>query len=136
MKGSGTMANDIAIIKDNWLDLADRLKDMPMPFQRDVFLAEFGVAGTLHIDDILIRTEGIAVGNVLVLKREAGNEHDVFAIRVETANGDKIGYVPNQDSPILARLMDAGKLLVARVVHKELEDYLLNIRIAVDMKEV
>ena len=32
--------------------------------------------------------------------------------------------------------MDAGKQLIAKVVHKELEDHWLNMRIAIDMKEV
>ena len=32
--------------------------------------------------------------------------------------------------------MDAGKQLAAKVVRKELEEHWLNIRIAIDMKEV
>ena len=44
--------------------------------------------------------------------------------------------MPRKHNPILARLMDAGKLLTAKVVHKELEDHWLNIRIAIDMKDL
>lgn len=130
------MANDIAIVKDNWLDLADRLKDMPMPFQRDIFLLECHVAGTMHVDDILVKTKDIDVNTALLLKREGENENDGLAILVETVGGEKLGYVPRSHNTILARLMDAGKLLTAKVVRKELEDHWLNIRIEIYMKDV
>ena len=130
------MANDIAIVKDNWLDLADRLKDMPMPFQRDISLLECHVARTMHIDDILVKTKGVDDGTALVLKREPENENDNLAILVETVGGDKLGYVPQRHNPVLARLMDAGKLLAAKVVRKELEGHWLNICIEIYMKDV
>ena len=130
------MANDIAIVKDNWLDIADRLKNMPMPFQRDIFLLECHVAGAMHIDDILVKTKDIDVGTVLALKREPENGNDGLAILVKTVGGEKLGYVPRKHNPILARLMDAGKLLTTKVVHKELEDHWLNIRIEIYMKDV
>ena len=130
------MANDIAIVKDSWLDIADRLKDMPMPFQRDIFLLEYHVARTMHVDDILAKAKDIDVGAALALKREPENENDGLAILVETVGGDKLGYVPRSHNPVLARLMDAGKLLTTKVVHKELEDHWLNIRIEIYMKDV
>ena len=130
------MVNEITIVKDNWPDLANRLKDLPVPFQQDIFLQECHVAGTMHIDDILIKAKDVDVGTALVLKREPKNEHDELAILVETVGGEKLGYVPRKHNPILARLMDAGKLLTAKVVHKELEDHWLNIRIAIDMKDL
>ena len=130
------MANDVAIVKDNWLDLAERLKDMPMPFQRDIFLLECHVARTMHIDDILVKTKGVDDGAALVLKREPENENDGLAILVETVGGEKLGYVPRRHNPVLARLMDAGKLLAAKVVRKELEGHLLNICIEIYMKDV
>ena len=130
------MANELVAVRDNWLDLADRLKDLPMPFEQEIFLEECHVAGTMHVDDILIKTKDVAVGTALVLKRDPQNEHDELAILVETAAGEKLGYVPSKHNRILARLMDAGKQLVAKVVHKELEDHWLNMRIAIDMKEV
>ena len=130
------MSNEIAIVKDNWPDLADRLKDMPMPFQRDIFLLECHVARTMHVDDILVKAKDIDVGTALVLMREPGNECDGLAIRVVTAGGEELGYVPRCHNPVLARLMDAGKLLTARVVRKTLEDHWLDIRIEIYMKDV
>jgi len=38
-----------------------------------------------------------------------------MAIEVFTLSRQKLGYVPKFRNPVLARLMDAGKLLVAEV---------------------
>ena len=130
------MTNEIAVIEKNWLSIAGQAADLPVPFEQEIFLEECHVAGTMHVDDILIKAKGVTIGTALVLKRDPQNEHDALAILVETAAGEKLGYVPSKHNRILARLMDAGKQLIAKVVHKELEDHWLNMRIAIDMKEV
>ena len=56
------MANEIAVIEKNWLALADQVKDLPVPFEQDIFLLECHVARTMHVDDILIKTKDVAVG--------------------------------------------------------------------------
>ena len=69
------MANEVAVIEKNWVALADQVKDLPVPFEQEIFLEECHVAGTMHVDDILIKTKDVAVGTVLVLKRDPQNEH-------------------------------------------------------------
>jgi len=130
------MANELATIKENWLELSEKFKNMPMPFEHDIFLQECHVAGTMHVDDILVKTQGVDVGVPLVLKREPKNEYDELAIAVETASGDRIGYVPRKYNQVYARLMDAGKLLTAKVAHKELEDHWLNLRMEIYLKDI
>lgn len=130
------MTSDIAIIKDNWMELYDGKKDLPVPFQQEIFLQECHVAGTMHVDDILIKTQSLDVGSALVLKREPDNEYDELAISICTANGVHIGYVPKKYNQAYARLMDAGKLLVAKLSHKELEDHWLNLRVEIIMKDI
>ena len=39
----------------------------------------------------------------------------IKAILVLNGSGEKIGYVPEKDNLIFARLMDAGKMLTARI---------------------
>ena len=43
------------------------------------------------------------------------NKFDKNAILLITENKKKLGYVPEKDNIIFARLMDAGKLLVAKI---------------------
>jgi hypothetical protein len=85
-----------------------------LPFAQDIFLLETHVAG-LHHYDIKNLHEPLKVADVLQLFREPSNSHDELAIEVFTLSRQKLGYVPKFRNPVLARLMDAGKLLIAEV---------------------
>lgn len=130
------MANEITVVRDNWMELADHFRNLPMPFQQEVFLKDCHVAGTMHVDDVLIKTADVTEGSVLSFRREPENEYDELAIAVLNAKGERIGWVPRKHNEVFARLMDAGKLLVAKVSHKELEDHWLNLRIGIYLKEM
>ena len=54
------------------------------------------------------------VGDALTLIREPDNVHDAKAVRVEW-QGKKIGYVPRRENADVARLMDGGHMLMARI---------------------
>jgi hypothetical protein len=54
------------------------------------------------------------VGDALTLIREPDNVHDAKAVRVEW-QGHKIGYVPRRENTDVARFMDGGQTLVARI---------------------
>jgi hypothetical protein len=55
------------------------------------------------------------VGDPLVLIREPDNPYDSNAVRVEW-QGQKIGYVPRRENADVARFMDRGQRLEARIV--------------------
>jgi hypothetical protein len=54
------------------------------------------------------------VGDSLTLVREADNPHDAKAVRVEW-QGHKIGYVPRRENADVARFLDRGQSLEARI---------------------
>jgi len=54
------------------------------------------------------------VGDALALVREPDNPHDANAVRVEW-QGHKIGYVPRRENHDVARFMDRGQRLEARI---------------------
>ena len=85
-----------------------------LPFGRDIFLLETHVAG-LAYHQITQALPDLAVGQALILRREPSNLHDPLAIEILTGGGLKLGYVPRHRNPVLARLMDAGKQLLATV---------------------
>lgn len=58
--------------------------------------------------------EKMKVGDALVLVREPDNPYDAKAIRVEW-RGQKLGYVPRRENADIARLMDNGARLEARI---------------------
>jgi hypothetical protein len=55
------------------------------------------------------------VGDALTLIREPDNPYDPMAVRVEW-QGRKIGYVPRRENDDVARLLDRGRSLSARIV--------------------
>ena len=54
------------------------------------------------------------VGDALALIREPDNSHDAKAVRVEW-QGHKIGYVPRRENADVARFLDGGQAMVARI---------------------
>jgi hypothetical protein len=57
----------------------------------------------------------LRVGDALTLVREPDNSHDARAVRVEW-RGHMIGYVPRRENAGVARLLDQGQVLEARIV--------------------
>ena len=90
-------------------DLGDVLK----PLIREIHLFDTFVAGTMHLEDASVLTQ-VAVDDKLILQRE-DNKYDSKAILILTESRKKLGYIPEKDNLIFSRLMDAGKLLAAKV---------------------
>lgn len=83
------------------------------PLTQEIHLFDSYVAGTTHLVDKSV-LENIKVGDRLTLQRE-DNKFDSNAILILNSENKKLGYVPEKDNIIFARLMDAGKLLMARI---------------------
>ena len=129
------MSGELIVAEKDWLAVKGSVESLPMPFKHEVFLKECHVAGTLHVDDVLYKTKTVNVGTRLALKRDVGNERDPLAICVETQEGDRVGWIPQKYNDVLARLMDAGKRLFAKVSSKSLEDHWLNLRIEIYLED-
>lgn len=108
---------------------------LPKPYERDIFLFDTYVAGTTHIENIEAIGNSLQEGDKLVFYREPNNPHDPQAIRIETIQEVKIGYVPQQDNVIFSRLMDAGKALFGKVLEKEMRGNWLRIKIKIYLHE-
>lgn len=89
------------------------LGQMLKPLIQEIHLFDTFAAGTTHLKDKSI-LEQIKIGDKLILQRE-DNRFDDNAILILTEGKKKLGYVPEKDNIIFARLMDAGKLLGARI---------------------
>ena len=58
--------------------------------------------------------EDLHVGDALTLVREPDNPHDRLAVRLDW-HGEKLGYLPRNENAEIARLIDAGEALIARI---------------------
>ena len=91
----------------------DDMTQVLKPLTKEIYLFDTYIAGTSHIDDQSI-FKTLKSGDTLILRRE-DNKFDDKAILVLTEQKTKLGYIPEKDNLIFARLMDAGKMLIARV---------------------
>ena len=89
------------------------LDNVLKPLTREIKLFDSYVAGTSFIKDSTVFDE-LSEGDKLILRREE-NKLDDKAIVILTENEKKLGYVPEKDNVVFSRLMDAGKLLTARI---------------------
>lgn len=98
--------NDVAIIE------AKGIESLIKPLTTEIQLFDTFVSGTAYVDKDLIKN--LKIGDVLSLRREI-NKFDENSIMVLNSDAQKIGYIPEKDNVIFARLMDAGKKLIAKV---------------------
>ncbi len=90
------------------------LGDLIKPLTREIHLFDSFIAGTTHLKDPEVLMKA-SVGDTLTLRRESDNRFDSKAILILNESGEKYGYIPEKDNMIFSRLMDAGKLLVAKI---------------------
>lgn len=111
------MANHLIVTSETALALSEQLKteEILKPLQKEILLFETYIAGTMYIEDESL-IDALNLGEKLTLKREPQNAFDEKAIRVDNKDGKKLGYVPEKDNLVFSRLMDAGKMLYAKVV--------------------
>lgn len=81
--------------------------------QAQLLLQDSPLAGFQYHAGKLVWRE-LKVGDALALVREPDNPHDARAVRVEW-RGQKLGYVPRRENADVARLLDNGQLLTARI---------------------
>lgn len=116
-KSNGKIAN---IIENGGLTL---------PFENTIYLQSLKIAGIYYyVNKDIVLLEG----DKLKLKREPDNEYDEYAIEIFTIKDKKLGYIPRNKNKILARLMDGGKILSAKVrsadyYFEELQEVLVKI---------
>ena len=110
------MENELTIGKQNMVSLVtdNPLGDLIRPLSHEILLFDSYVAGTTYIEDESVFDE-IREGDKLVLKREPENRFDENAILVNDGKNRKLGYIPEKDNIVFARLMDAGKYLTAKI---------------------
>ena len=114
------MANKLIVGKQNMVSLVSNnpLGDLIKPLSHEILLFDSYVAGTTHIKDESV-FDDIKEGDKLILQREPENRFDENAILVLDAQKRKLGYIPEKDNIVFARLMDAGKYLTAKVKYYE-----------------
>lgn len=109
------MSHELTVVDPHTLAV---IQDTPIwelfkPLEQEILLDDTKIAGTTHLED-QTPLEQMQPGNWLWMQRE-DNPADPRAIVLLDAQGRKCGYVPRVHNKIFSRLLDAGKLLKAKV---------------------
>lgn len=125
------MSNDLVVNKNDLIQAIEdkSVGDIIKPLVNEIHLFDTFIAGTTHLEDQSVLDE-IAEGDKLSLRREE-NKFDSKAILILNQGGSKLGYIPEKDNLIFSRLMDAGKLLIAKVSDIQMHGSFHKIRIGI-----
>ena len=109
------MKNDITLKQSDLVTTIDDLglSDVIKPLVNEIHLFDTYIAGTSFLEDTSV-LDTLNLNDKLTLKRE-DNKYDEKAILILNSTNNKLGYIPEKDNQIFSRLMDAGKLLIAKV---------------------
>ena len=109
------MKNDITVKQSDLVTTIDDLglSDVIKPLVNEIHLFDTYIAGTSFLEDTSV-LDTLNLNDKLTLKRE-DNKYDEKAILILNSTNNKLGYIPEKDNQIFSRLMDAGKLLIAKV---------------------
>jgi len=133
------MSKDIVAINPRIINLLTSSfgKDgLPLPYVKEIFLMECHIAGTSYRENIKEIEKELQEKDLLVFKRETDNQHDKLAIVIFDTKGQKLGYVPRDRNEVIARLMDAGKLIFGKLERKQWKDDWLKADIRVYMRDM
>ena len=110
------MANEIVIKDDAAIALTEQfdIGELIKPLQKEIFLFDTYIAGTMHLQDHSVISK-LNVGDKVIFQREPDNRYDDKAIMVQNTLKEKLGYVPEKDNVVFSRLMDAGKMLTGKI---------------------
>lgn len=133
------MANEVIVAEEgNWLAIRGEGGAVPLPFRQKIFLWRGSIASSSAMKEARKGLLKVRKGTSLVLRREKNPFFpDESAILVLTEKGEEIGFVPHRVSPILARLMDAGKRLVAEFKRTDrIAEAWLDVVVSISMEEI
>lgn len=125
------MSNDMTIVNNSDIRVIQNheLGQLIQPLIREIYLFDTYIAGTTHLTDRSV-LDTIQDGEELFLQRE-DNLFDKKAILVLNNKKQKLGYVPERDNVVFSRLMDAGKILKAKIEKITQQDYFTKISIGI-----
>lgn len=102
----------VSIVAQNSLD------EIIKPLLREIHLFDTYIAHAAKLKPATLKA--LQEGDRLTLLREE-SRFDANAIAIVNEKNEKLGHIPESDTLIFARLMDAGKILKAKISRIEMK---------------
>ena len=125
------MRNELTVKNEDLIALIGEkgLGELTRPLLNEIHLFDTHIAGTVYINDTSLY-DALEENEKLILQRE-NSRFDSSAVLVLNREKKKLGYIPEKDNQIFSRLLDAGKLLIAKVISAANSDGFYRIRIGI-----
>lgn len=109
------MKNELSLTSSELVSVIEEsgVTNLIKPLIKEIYLFDTYIAGTSFIEENVFSS--LKEGDSLILMRDTENVFDQKAISILNQGKEKLGYVPRKDNEIFSRLLDAGKLLTAKV---------------------
>ena len=130
--------SDIVLIDPSLITLVTgsfHSNGMPMPFVQEIFLLDCHIAGTSH-QNLKEIAPGLNLSDLLIMKRDPNNKYDEHAILILTKKGEQLGFIPREKNEVIAHLMDAGKIIIGKIIEKKWHGEWLKMMIQIYMREI
>lgn len=126
------MPNDLKKIDNEIMKFSSNgeIKDVIDTMIKEIFLFDTRISKITSDENIL---KGIKIGDSLTLIREK-NKYDSNDVAIYNKDNEKLGYIPEEDNIIFSRLMDAGKLLYAKIESIDISHY-YRVKIKIYLKD-
>lgn len=126
------MPNDLKKIDNEIMKFSSNgeIKDVIDTMIKEIFLFDTRISMITSDENIL---KGIKIGDSLTLIREK-NKYDNNDVAIYNKDNEKLGYIPEEDNIIFSRLMDAGKLLYAKIESIDFTHY-YRVKIKIYLKD-
>ena len=130
------MSDELSAVNSGLMNLVkdNGIGDVIKPLTKEIHLFDAFVSGTSRIKDASV-LDNISIGGKLKMRRE-NNKFDSNAIVFLDHDNNKIGYVPEKDNVVFARLLDAGKLLSATVTGIERKGSFTKISVSIFLVDI
>lgn len=109
--------------------------EAPSSRTEEIPLLDFSVAGMAYCKEFIKTGESFLKNGMPIIVKREDNKYDANAIALYV-DDVKIGYVPKSQNAILAKLIDADKLLIARVIDTQYENVWKKISARISMIEL
>ena len=118
------MKNSLATINGNVLSEISKngVSSIIKPLTKETQIFDCFVSETYDTKKSVISK--LKIGDEISTKKDENNLFDDYAVALFNANGDKIGYIPENYSSIVNKLINAGKVIKGKIVDidKDVED--------------
>ena len=130
------MSDELSAVNSGLMNLVkdSGIGDVIKPLTKEIHLFDAFVSGTSRLKDASV-LDNIIIGGKLKMRRE-DNKFDSNAIVFLDHDNNKIGYVPEKDNVVFARLLDAGKLLSATVTGIERKGSFTKISVSIFLVDI